>query len=60
MLAVTALAGAALGSTSLAQAGIVIPQKHPEVSGIPQKHPEGLGITQTHPEGFAKFGLIAV
>jgi len=50
--AATALAGAALGATPLAQAGVSQPQKHPEIIGVlnaPRiigvlKHPEIIGV----------------
>ena len=38
-IAATALIAAALGAP-VAQAGIGIPQKHPDGVGIPQKHPD--------------------
>jgi hypothetical protein len=61
LLAVTALAVAALGSTPLANAGLGIPQgKAPHGIRAPEKHPERLGIPQKHPDGLARLNIIAV
>jgi hypothetical protein len=57
LAAATALAGAALGVTPLAQAGVAQPQKHPQIIGVlnaPQiigvlDRPQIIGVLK-HPE----------
>ena len=52
LLATTAVAAVALGATPLAQAGLGIPQKHPDkrphIIGV-LKHPDFIGVLK-HPD----------
>jgi hypothetical protein len=53
-LAATALAVAALGTTSVAQAGIVPPGKHPDAA----KHPDIIAVK--HPDASKQPEIIAI
>ena len=61
LLAATVVAAVALGTTPLAQAGLGIPQKHPDkhpdLIGVlkhPDKHPEIIAILK-HPDSIGVF-----
>jgi Spy/CpxP family protein refolding chaperone len=46
LAAAATIAVGALAATPLAQAGLGMPQKHPDGLGMPQKRPHGLGMPQ--------------
>ena len=61
LLAATVVAAVALGTTPLTQAGLAIPQKHPDkhpdLIGVlkhPDKHPEIIAILK-HPDSIGVF-----